>query len=220
MRCALLNRRNFRIIAFGLTLYFFITNLILGNYVLNAGTWGGGFKFLTNWNLLLNFIIAGCALINERDSKFNSYYFLLAGSMVLNVLVFLLYWIIKLFGGFGAAESGGSIFTVLKDYYMHFGTSVFLFVEVLFYSKAFENLKIEYSVFSSVFIAYIVWIEFFVQIKNEVPCGSVSCGFPYLFLNDLDYIGRIIFYLIVWTMGNLSWIGCRKLVKGPGHSLF
>ena len=216
----MLNRRNFRIIAFGLTLYFFITNLILGNYVLNAGTWGGGFKFLTNWNLLLNFIIAGCALVNERDSKFNSYYFLLAGSMVLNVLVFLLYWIIKLFGGFGAAESGGSIFTVLKDYYMHFGTSVFLFVEVLFYSKAFGNLKIEYSVFSSIFIAYIVWIEFFVQIKNEVPCGSVSCGFPYLFLNDLDYIGRIIFYLIVWTMGNLSWIGCRKLVKGPGHSLF
>ena len=140
----MLNRRNFRIVAFGLTLYFFITNILIGNYVLNAGTWGGGLKFLTNWNLLLNFIIASCALINERDSKFNSYYFLLPGSMVLNVLVFLLYWLIKLFGGFGATESGWTIFNVLKDYYMHFGTSIFLFVEVLFYSKAFDNLKKEY----------------------------------------------------------------------------
>ena len=210
----------FRAVAFGLAFYFFVTNIILGFYILKAGTWGGGLKFLTNWNLLLNFIIAVCALINEKDSKFNSYYFLLPGSMVLNVLVFLLYWLIKLFGGFGAAESGWTIFNVLKDYYMHFGTSIFLFVEVLFYSKAFENLKIEYSVFTSVFIAYIIWMEFFVQVNNDIPCGTVSCGFPYLFLNDLNYIGRIIFYLIVWTMGNLSWIGCRKLVKGPGHSMF
>ena len=110
------NRRNFRIVAFGLTLYFFITNIIIGNYVLNAGTWGGGLKFLTNWNLLLNFIIAGCALLNERDSKFNSHYVVLPASMVLNVLVFLLYWIIKLLGGFGPAPGGWSIVSVLKDY--------------------------------------------------------------------------------------------------------
>ena len=32
---------------------------------------GCGLQFLTNWNLLLNFIIAGCALLNERNSKFN-----------------------------------------------------------------------------------------------------------------------------------------------------
>ena len=209
------NRRNFRILAFGLTFYFFITNIILGFYVLKAGSWGGGLKFLTNWNLLLNFIIATCALLNERDSKFNSHYFLLPASMVLNILVFALYWIIKLLGGFGAAESGWGLITVLKDYYMHFGTSVFLFIEVLFYSKAFQNWKKEYSVYMGIFISYIIWMEFFVQIKNDIPCGTVSCGFPYLFLNNLDYIGRIIFYIIVWTLGHLSWIGCRKLVKGP-----
>ena len=182
----MLNRRNFRIVAFGLTLYSFITNIISGFYVLKAGSWGGGLKFLTNWNLLLNFIIASCALLNERDSKFISYYFLLPGSMVLNVLVFLLYWIIKLLGGFGATESGWTIIDVLKDYYMHFGTSVFLFVEVIFYSKAFQDWKKEYSVFSLIFISYIIWMEFFVQINNNIPCGTVSCGFPYLFLNDLD----------------------------------
>ena len=213
-------RIGFRIVAFTLALYFFITNIILGSYVLEAGSWGGGLKFLTNWNLLLNFIIASCALLNERDSKFISYYFLLPGSMVLNVLVFLLYWIIKLFGGFGAAAADWTIFDVLKDYYMHFGTSAFLFIEVIFYSKAFQDLKTEYSIFTIIFIAYILWMELFVQINNDVPCGSVSCGFPYLFLNDLEYIGRFIFYIVVWIMGNLSWMGCRKLVKGPGHSLF
>ena len=182
---------------------------------MNAGTWGGGLKFLTNWNLLLNFIIAGCALLNERDSTFTRHYFLLPASMVLNVLVFALYWIIKLLGGFGDAQSGWTFVNVLKDYYMHFGASVILFIEVLFYSKAFQDLKKEYSVFMGIFIAYIVWMEFFVQLKNDIPCGSVSCGFPYLFLNNLDNVGRIIFYIIVWIMGHLSWIGCRKLVEGP-----
>jgi len=215
-----LSRRNFRILAFGLTLYFFVTNIVIGNYVLNAGTWGGGLKFLTNWNLLLNFIIAGCALQNERNSKFNSYYFLLPGSMVLNVLVFLLYWIIKLLGGFGSAPGGWTMIHVLKDYYMHFGTSVFLFAEVMLFSKAFTNLKKELPVFGGIFIAYIIWIEFFLQLRNNTPCGTVSCGFPYPFLNDLDYIGRLTFYGIVLIMGVVSWIACKKLIKGPGHSLF
>tara|TARA_B100001287_G_scaffold250617_1_gene231264 strand:+ start:193 stop:843 length:651 start_codon:yes stop_codon:yes gene_type:complete len=215
-----LSRRNFRILAFGLTLYFFVTNIVIGNYVLNAGTWGGGLKFLTNWNLLLNFIIAGCALQNERNSKFNSYYFLLPGSMVLNALVFLLYWIIKLLGGFGSAPGGWTMIHVLKDYYMHFGTSVFLFAEVMLFSKAFTNLKKELPVFGGIFIAYIIWIEFFLQLRNNTPCGTVSCGFPYPFLNDLDYIGRLIFYGIVLIMGVVSWIACKKLIKGPGHSLF
>ena len=107
-------RTIFHIVAFTLALYFFITNIILGSYVLSAGSWGGGLKFLTNWNLLLNFIIASCALLNERNSKFVSYYLLLPGSMVLNVLVFLLYWVIKLFGGFGAAASGWTMVMCLR----------------------------------------------------------------------------------------------------------
>ena len=203
----------FRAVAFGLAFYFFITNIILGFYILKAGSWGGGLKFLTNWNLLFNFIIASCALLNERDSKFVSYYFLLPASMVLNVLVFLLYWVIKLFGGFGAAESGWTIIDVFKDYYMHFGTSVFLFVEVLFYSETFKNVRKEFSVFAIIFVSYIIWMEFFVAPNND---GD----FPYLFLNYLDVAGRLVFYLIVLILGVLSWIGCRKLVKGPGHSLF
>ncbi len=210
----------FRSIAFLLTLYFFITNIVLGFYILEAGDWGGGLKFLTNWNLLLNFIITCCALLNERNPEFVSHYVLLPASMVLNVLVFLLYWIIKLLGGFGAGEAGWTIVEVLKDYYMHFGTSVFLFVEVLFYSKAFTYFKNEFAVFVAIFIGYISWMELFLSANNDEPCGSLTCGFPYLFLNDLDNFGRIIFYLIVLIMGTFSWIGCRKLVKGPGHSLF
>tara|TARA_B100000029_G_C17510721_1_gene936150 strand:- start:275 stop:925 length:651 start_codon:yes stop_codon:yes gene_type:complete len=207
------NRTIFRFVAFGLTLYFFINNIIFGFYILEAGNWGGGLKFLTNWNLLLNFIIATCALLNERDSKFTSYYFLLPASMVINILVFLLYWTIKLLGGFGDVPAGWSLLDVLKDYYMHFGTSVFLFVEVLFYSKAFQNWKKEYSVFVAIFMSYILWMELFVQINNDAPCGTVSCGFPYLFLNNLNYIGRFVFYIIVGSLGQLSWVGCRKLVK-------
>ena len=59
--------------------------------------------------------------------------------MVLNVLVFLLYWLIRLFGGFGVQTEDWSIFQILSDYYAHFGTSAFLFYEVILYSKAFKN---------------------------------------------------------------------------------
>ena len=38
----------FRVIAFALAFYFFINNIILGFYILKAGSWGGGLKFLTN----------------------------------------------------------------------------------------------------------------------------------------------------------------------------
>ena len=216
------NRLIFRAVAFTLAFYFFVRNIIYGSYVIQieGATWGGGLRFLTNWNLLLNFIIATCALVNERDRNFISYYFLLPGSMVLNVLVFLLYWLIRLFGGFGVQTEDWSIFQILSDYYAHFGTSAFLFYEVILYSKAFKNPSKELPVFAGIFVGYITWMEFFVQINNTAPCGVVSCGFPYEFLNDLDYIGRLIFYGIVLFMGVSSWIGCKKLVKGPGHSLF
>ena len=78
----------------------------------------------------------------------------------------------------------------------------------------------EVLTFAGLFVAYIVWLEFFLQLRNNTPCGSISCGFPYLFLNDLDYVGRLIFYGIVLVLGILSFFFCRKLIKGPGHSLF
>ena len=126
---------------------------------------------------------------------------------LLNVLVFLLYWLIRLFGGFGVQTEDWSIFQILSDYYAHFGTSAFLFYEVILYSKAFKNPSKELPVFAGIFIGYITWMEFFVQINNTAPCGAISCGFPYEFLNDLDYIGRLIFYGIVLFMGVSSWIG-------------
>ena len=55
----------------------------------------------------------------------------------------------------------------------------------------------ELPIFGGIFLAYIIWLEFFLQLRNNIPCGSISCGFPYLFLNYLDYVGRLIFYVIV-----------------------
>ena len=54
------NRLIFRAVAFTLAFYFFVRNIIYGSYVIQieGATWGGGLRFLTNWNLLLNFIIA------------------------------------------------------------------------------------------------------------------------------------------------------------------
>ena len=83
-----MNRLVFRLVAFALVFYFFTAFLIFDTYAeqIEGGTWSGGFRFLTNWGICLNLIVAICALNNERDSKFTSYYVILDNTTILFTL--------------------------------------------------------------------------------------------------------------------------------------
>ena len=96
-------RTIFRIVAFVLIAYYAINSALLGTYMLARGwdLWGGGLIFLSNWNLVLNLVIAGCALYREYDKNFVAYRPLLAASMGLNIIVVLLYWVLRAMGAFG-----------------------------------------------------------------------------------------------------------------------
>ena len=82
----------FRGVAFVLAGYFAFRTIVMGAYFLDEGRWGGSLMFLSNWNLLINFIIASCALYKEYDGKFNSHNLLLPASMGINIIVVILYW--------------------------------------------------------------------------------------------------------------------------------
>jgi hypothetical protein len=64
-----------------------------------------------------------------------------------------------------------------------------------------------------IFFGYIFWMEAFVSQRDDFPCGEVSCGFPYEFLNDLTTTGRIIFYGGIFAMGNLAFAGSYWLAQ-------
>ena len=76
------------------------------------------------------------------------------------------------------------------------------------FNKSFSSRIRPYAVVVCLFLAYIVWIELAVSQYNFFPCGSVSCGFPYSFLNDLDTTQRIIFYLGIYILGTVSLLLC------------
>ena len=202
-------RRIFRTVAFVLIAYYAINSAILGTYMLARGLdlWGGGLIFLSNWNLVVNLVIAGCALYREYDKNFIGYQPLLAASMGLNIIVVLLYWVLRAMGAFGdGIEDDWELVDHIRNIYIHLGTSVFLFIEAIFFNKPFQDLKKEYAIYMAIFVSYILWMEFFVSPNNpDWNCSETradSCGFPYLFLNDLSEMGRLIFYFGVWILGN------------------
>ena len=80
----------FRVVAFVLAGYFAFRTIVMGAYFLDEGRWGGSLMFLSNWNLLINFIMASCALYKEYEPKFNSHNLLLPASMVINIIVVIL----------------------------------------------------------------------------------------------------------------------------------
>ena len=196
----------FRVVAFVLAGYFAFRTIVMGAYFLDEGRWGGSLMFLSNWNLLINFIMASCALYKEYKPKFNFHNLLLPASMGINIIVVILYWVLRAMGAFGdGTEDGWDVFDHLRNLYVHLGTTIILFIEAIFFNKIFGNLKQEYGGYMVIFISYIIWMEAFVAPNNEEPCGSVSCGFPYLFINDLSVTGRTIFYFGVWMLGNFAW---------------
>ena len=63
-----------------------------------------------------------------------------------------------------------------------------------------------------IFFGYIFWIELFIMPNNDEPCGKLSCGFPYPFLNEMDLSDRNKFYIGVWVLGTLSFIITRIIL--------
>ena len=209
-------RRVFRSVALALIAYYWFMSLIIGPVDEDAKRWAGGFSFLSNWNLTLNLVVALGAIMNEFGGRDRFDKPILAAAMGVNIIVLILYWTLKALGALGDVEAYDSFFDMFRDYYIHGITTVFLFVEAVFYSEPFEDWRRSYGIFMVIFLGYIFWMEAFVSQRDGFPCGQTlvdNCGFPYEFLNDLNTTGRLIFYFGVWILGNLAYGFSYWLVK-------
>ncbi len=210
------NRRIFRIVALALVGYYWVQAIVIGPDGDDAERWAGGLSFLSNWNLTLNLLVALCAIKHEFDGQRRLDEPILAAAMGVNIIVMLLYWVLRAMEKLGEVVAYDSFADMFENYYVHLGTSVILFAEAVFYSRPFVDWKRSYGIYMVIFFGYIFWMEAFVSQRDGFPCGKTlvdNCGFPYEFLNDLTNSGRAIFYAGVWIMGNLGFAASFWLVR-------
>ena len=207
------NRRIFRIVALALVGYYWLLAIVIGTDGPATGRWAGGFSFLSNWNLTLNLLVALGAIKYEFDDQKRLDIPILGAAMGINIIVVLLYWVLRAMGALGEVGGYSSLGALFQNYYVHLGTAVILFVEAVHYSTPFEEWKRSYGIYMVIFFGYIFWMEAFVSQQDNFPCGVVSCGFPYEFLNDLTATGRGIFYVGIFAMGNLAFAGSYWLAQ-------
>ena len=211
-------RRQFRIHTFLLAIFFWWLGIGSGLYIgASSGqleNWGGGLRYLTNWVLTLNFLLALNAIIIEfSKNKFLN--LIIPATFSMNVVVIVLYWGLRFIdqGYLNVNTDDWTLFEWFWDFYLHWGMSVLVLIEILFFNKAIIRILNSYFILMIIFFGYIFWIELLIMPNNDDPCGEYNCGFPYPFLNEMELTDRSIFYSGVWVIGTLSYILSRVILR-------
>lgn len=185
-RGVLLFRWGVFLLAAGYTVYQII---IAADYSVFAGP----FRLLTIWALLLSFFVASrnLALTEGRSDRVWAVTAMVAA--VLNAMVVALYWRLFLADPSSVTGSGGPP-EWHQQYYLHGLGPILQWIDALFILGAFHRPWRAILPLIAVILAYVAWIELVVSRFATRPVGPLSDGFPYPFLNALDFAGRAAFY--------------------------
>ena len=187
------------------------------------GAPGGPFRYLTIWALCLSFWSASRMLaVSERRSE-RDWSAVVAVTAVANALVVLLYWRLW-FEDPALVQSRGPI-VWWREYYLHARGPFLQWVDALCVFGGIRRLWRPALGLGLVIAGYIAWIELFVSRFNDFPVGSVATGFPYPFLNYLEFSGRVEFYatttvtgfVFLGRFGAAAW-GIRRLIGAQSAS--
>lgn len=185
----------FRWVAFLLAAGFIVRQFVFGDYT----SPGGPFRFLTNWGLLLAFFSFSRMLaIAERRSDRN-WDVAVASASIANVLVVLMYWRLW-FEDPAQVQTNGPL-PVHVEFYLHLVGPLLLWIDALFFYGAFRRPFRTAVVLVLLIAAYLSLIELVIAPLNDFPFGTVTTGLPYPFLNNLEFGGRLAFYLQVSVTG-------------------
>ena len=211
-------RRQFRILTLLLAIYFWWLGIGSGLYIgASSGQleyWGGGLRYLTNWVLTLNLLVALNAIFREFISK-SPLSIIIPATISMNIVIIVLYWSLRLINQslLNVNTDSWTLFEWFWDFYLHWGMSLLILVEVLLFKNYNFRKLLSYIYLMIIFFGYIFWIEFFIMPNNNEPCGQFSCGFPYPFLNEMTTKERLIFYLSVWALGTFSFLIARFIFR-------
>lgn len=153
---------------------------------------GWQFRYLTIWALTAS-VISAYALVQYGRGRAGPPYVIAATAAVMNALVVLLYWRLYLIDP--ALVRSNDVINPWQEYYLHLAGPVLQWVDALILFGAFRKPIQTFAALFGVFLAYVGWAELVVAPLNERPVGSVTTGLPYPFLNNMNFLGRVQFYL-------------------------
>ena len=188
----------FRAITFILVIYFWWLGIGNGFYIGassgNLEHWGGGFRYLTNWVLTLNLLVALNAILKEfyKKTPLDS---IIPATLSMNFVVITLYWGLRIIDQsyLDVNTENWTLFEWFWDFYLHWGMSILILIEVLFFNKSRSKIFSSYIILMIIFFGYIFWIELLIMPNNDDPCGKYNCGFPYPFLNEMKHLEEVSF---------------------------
>lgn len=208
--------RAYRWLVFALAAGYTIYHLFTGDY----GNFGGPFRYLTFWALLMSFVSASRMLAfteHRTDQDWSAYAMVTA---VANGLVVFLYW--RLYFIDPALVNGGGEILWWNEYYLHLMGPVLQWIDFLFILGGARKILRPLAGLALLILAYSSWIEVILQPLSIRPTGTVTSGLPYPFLNSMVLADRIGFYATTAVTGAVFLLvfwglsaGMRRL-RGPG----
>jgi len=179
---------NYRWLVFILVLGFWLDLF----YTTDRTLFGWQFRYLTDWGLTANLIVAWLMLrysLGRSDRTYNAF---VSASAVLGAIVVFMYW--KLYFDDPALVNGDHIMPWYQEYYVHGITQILMLFDAFFILGAFRQVGKTLATAMVIFISYIAWTEFVVRPLNDLPAGGATSGLAYPFLNDMVLSGRLVFY--------------------------
>ena len=153
---------------------------------------GWQFRFLTIWGLTFYLIVSWLMLRRSLGLARRDWNPLVSATVVLGAMVVFMYW--KLwFTDPSLVNSGGPI-VWYQEYYLHALGPLLMALDAFFILGVFRRIPATLATMLTIFVAYILWIEFLVRPLNTFPEGEVLAGLPYPFLNDMQESERWVFY--------------------------
>ena len=153
---------------------------------------GGPFRFLTIWALLMSFYSASrmLALSQHRITRPHQVTAIVAA--VLNVMVVYLYW--KLWFTDPSLVNNGGPIIWHQEYYLHGLGPALQIIDALFIGRVFARTWRAAIPLVSLVACYVAWSELVVQKFSGSSPGTVTSGLPCPFLNSMEWAERSGFY--------------------------
>ncbi len=184
---------------------------------------GGPFRKLTIWALLLSFFSASrMIMISEgRTDRSHDVTAMVAG--IVNGMVVVLYWRLY-FEDPALVHDGGKPGAWWDNYYLHLVGPGLQIFDALFLKRAFRRpFKALFPLIGFISF-YLLWGELALRPMSDLPAGSVTSGLPYPFLNNMEFPERAVFYgqnlgfalILLGLLSGISWATSRYKFVGEG----
>ena len=207
----------FRWTAFLLAAGYCIRTMIFGGW----DAFGGPFRFLTIWALFASFFAFSRMMAMEEGRSDNRWDGFVCMTAVINTMVVFLYWRLY-FADPMSVTTDGELGAWHLEMYLHLFGPLLLVIDTIFVHRSYRRLKPAFVWLIGVIATYVLWAEFVVQPLNNSPAGAVTSGLPYPFLNNLELVDRMGFYITNAVVGivllllyaGIAW-GFRRRFPAP-----